>query len=142
MALRLLGAQEQVGSVSVTAIHNAPVKRWQYETTHRRLFPPAADAQRPSAGATEVKPVGDAASLVVHLLTEYLLIELYRAVVESTISEQLARIATMHRAADNARRLLDELTRDYNLARHHAETNALLEILTGYQATTEALPRI
>ena len=82
-----------------------------------------------------VKPATDVPALVTHLLTEHLLIGLYRAVIESVISEQLARIYTMRLAVEHAEKLLETLTLDYNLARRHAETNSLLEIVTGYEAT-------
>ena len=48
--------------------------------------------------------------------------ELYQIVIESAMSEQLARVYTMRLATDNARKLVDKLTLDYNLARSHAVT--------------------
>jgi F-type H+-transporting ATPase subunit gamma len=82
-----------------------------------------------------IKPVNDTQALVTHLLAEDLLMHLYHAVVESAMSEQLARIAAMRMAGDNARKLCDQLTRQYNLARQHTITESLLEIVSGYQAT-------
>jgi F0F1-type ATP synthase gamma subunit len=51
------------------------------------------------------------------------------------ISEQLARVQTMRLAGENARKLSDQLTVEYHLAQSHAVTNALLEIIAGYEAT-------
>jgi F0F1-type ATP synthase gamma subunit len=41
----------------------------------------------------------------------------------------------MRMVGDNARKLCDRLTRQYNLARQHAITESLLEIISVYQAT-------
>jgi len=38
-------------------------------------------------------------------------------------------------AAENARRLVDRLTLEYNMARRNAITSALLEVAAGYEAT-------
>jgi F0F1-type ATP synthase gamma subunit len=42
-------------------------------------------------------------------------------------------VAAMRLASDNAHKLLDELTTQYNVARKHGVTQSLLEILTGYE---------
>jgi F0F1-type ATP synthase gamma subunit len=41
----------------------------------------------------------------------------------------------MRLATENARKLVEKLTLDYNLARSHAVTQSLLEIVAGYDAT-------
>jgi F-type H+-transporting ATPase subunit gamma len=69
----------------------------------------------------------------VHLISEYVLTELYSSAIESAVSEQLARVAAMRLASENARKLLDELTMQYNLARQRSITQSLLEIVTGYE---------
>ena len=65
-----------------------------------------------------------------------MLIDLYQAVIESAISEELARVAAMRLATENARHLLDELTLEANRARQLSETNALLEIISGFRAAS------
>jgi len=136
MTLDVLDLVEQHGLNHVVAVYNRPVHGFQYTTEVRQLLPlePGA-AQSRQRTPVEVKPGGDATNLLLHLLTEHLLIELYRAVVESAISEQLARVATMRLASENARKILDELTLEYNLARQHAETQSLLQIISGYQTS-------
>jgi F0F1-type ATP synthase gamma subunit len=44
----------------------------------------------------------------------------------------------MRLAADNARRLVNDLTAQCNLARRNAITNSLLEIVAGYEATVHS----
>jgi F0F1-type ATP synthase gamma subunit len=65
-----------------------------------------------------------------------LIIALSQALRESVISEQLARVQTMRLATENARKLLTQLTLDYDLAHSQTVTNALLEIIAGYEVTT------
>ncbi len=137
IALDLLDLCEQRAFGRLLVAHNAPVRRFQYGATVRPLLPPdLAVPERPRARIV-VKPAYDVPALLTHLLTEYLLLGLYQAVIESAMSEQLARVYTMRLATENARKLLDKLTLDYNLARSYAVTNSLLEIVAGYEATTE-----
>lgn len=135
VALDLLELAERGMFGRLVVVHNAPVHRFQYGVTLRDLLPPTiATPQRPLKRVA-VKPARDAPTLVTHLLTEYLLVELYQAVIESAISEQLARVYTMRLATENANKLLEKLTLEYNLARSQAVTQELLEIVAGYEAT-------
>ena len=136
VALDLLEFVERGAFGRLVVVHNAPVHRFQYGVMFRDLLPPALVTQqrRPSKRGA-VKPARDAPTLVTHLLTEYLLVELYQAVIESAISEQLARMYTMRLATENANKLLEKLTLEYNLARSQAVTQELLEIVAGYDAT-------
>jgi F0F1-type ATP synthase gamma subunit len=84
-------------------------------------------------GRMRVKPSGETRDLVTHLLTEHLLVQLYRVIAESVVSEQLARIQAMRLAVENARAVLERLTLEYTVASRQAMTSALLEITTGYQ---------
>jgi F0F1-type ATP synthase gamma subunit len=47
---------------------------------------------------------------------------------------------TMQLAVEHAEELREQLTVEYNLARRHAETTSLLEIVTGYAATLDSTP--
>jgi F0F1-type ATP synthase gamma subunit len=81
-----------------------------------------------------VLPAGDTPALLTHLMTERALVDLFRRVRESAISEQLARIYTMRLAADNARRLVDDLAARCALVRRNAITDSLLGTVAGYEA--------
>jgi F-type H+-transporting ATPase subunit gamma len=135
IALDLLDLAEQGAFGRLLVVYNAPVRRFQFGVSIRTLVPPDLPPPPRPQQRVRVKPVGDAPALMTHLLTEYLLIELYRAITESVISEQLARIQTMRLAGENARKLLDTLTLEYHLAQSHAVTSALLEVIAGYEAT-------
>jgi F-type H+-transporting ATPase subunit gamma len=137
IALDLLDLLERKAFGRLLVVHNTPVRRFQYQATIRTLLPPALPVPQRPHERVVVKPERDLPTLLTHLLTEHLLVGLYQAVIESAMSEQLARVYTMRLATENARKLLDQLTLDYNLARSHAVTNSLLEIVAGYEATAE-----
>ncbi len=138
VALDLLALTERKAFGRLLVVHNAPRRRFEYApATHPLLppeLPPAGDGPPPAV----VVPAGDRPLLLTHLMTEQVLVGLYRSVMESVISEQLARIYTMRLAADHARHLVDHLTLQCNLARRNAITNSLLEIVAGYDATMRA----
>jgi F-type H+-transporting ATPase subunit gamma len=135
VALDLLDLADKKVFGRLVVIHNAPTRRFQYAPTLRPLLPPELPMVSGPPGSTIVMPVGDTPVLFTHLMTEQVLVGLFRSVMESVISEQLARIYTMRLAADNARRLVEDLTVQCNLARRNAITNSLLEIVAGYDAT-------
>jgi F-type H+-transporting ATPase subunit gamma len=131
----LLDLVEQQRFGRLMVVYNAPSGRFQYGATVRPLFPPAIELPQRTAARVTVKPVSALPRLTTHLLTEHVLVGLYQVVIESAISEQLARVYTMRLAAENARKLVDKLTLAYNLARSHTVTQSLLEIVAGYEAT-------
>jgi len=135
VALDLLGLVDQKAFGRLVVIHNAPTRRFQYAPALRALLPPELPTVSGPSPAASVMPAGDTPVLFTHLITERVLVGLFRSVIESVISEQLARIYTMRLAADSARRLVDDLTAQCNLARRNAITNSLLEIIAGFDAT-------
>ncbi|HEY1296904.1 MAG TPA: F0F1 ATP synthase subunit gamma [Chloroflexota bacterium] len=133
MTLDILELVEQRNVSRLLVLSCSPVHGFQYAASVRQVLPlPLTFADGPSRGV-ELKPPGDIVDLFVHLVSEYVLTELYDAAVESAISEQLARVAAMRLASENARNLLDDLTAQYNLARQRSVTQSLLEIVAGYQ---------
>ena len=90
---------------------------------------------------TEVKPAADSSTLLIQLITEHGLTNVHRIVIQSAIS-QLARIAAMRLAGDNAHTVLDDVTTQHNLARQDAITQPLLEIISGYENTRQPTPTL
>jgi len=141
VALDLIDQFERRVFGQLIVVHNAPLRRFQYGVEVRELLPPKPrTGDRRAAARLAVKPADDLPGLLTHLLTEHLLIGLYEAVIRSAMSEQLARVEAMRLATDNAGRLVDRLSLEYTRARNAAATQALLEIVAGYQATTRAEP--
>ena len=83
---------------------------------HNWLFAPSADA---ILGA------------LLPMYTRYLL---YRALIESVASEQVARRIAMKAATDNAGEMITNLTRKYNRERQAAITQEIAEIVGGAAA--------
>lgn len=135
IALDLFELTDKKAFGRLVVIHNAPTRRFQYAPMLRPLLPPELPPVSGPPVSTVVIPPGDTPALVTHLMTEQVLVDLFRGVIKSVISEQLARIYTMRLAADNARRLVDALTAQCNVIRRNAITDSLLEIIAGYEAT-------
>ncbi|HWQ24480.1 MAG TPA: ATP synthase F1 subunit gamma [Gaiellaceae bacterium] len=70
------------------------------------------------------------------LLPVYLETQVYRALLESTASEQGARMTAMRNASKNAGDLIDTLTLRMNRARQAEITQEILEVVAGAEALT------
>jgi F-type H+-transporting ATPase subunit gamma len=68
------------------------------------------------------------------LLPVYLETQVYRALLESTASEQGARMTAMRNASKNAGELIDTLTLQMNRARQAEITQEILEVVAGAEA--------
>jgi F-type H+-transporting ATPase subunit gamma len=68
------------------------------------------------------------------LIPQWLIMHLFRILLESNTAEQGARMTAMHKATDNATELLKELKVTYNNARQTAITNEIVEITAGAEA--------
>jgi len=80
----------------------------------------------------------DSKSILDDILPVYVIMQLWRAVLESNASEQGARMAAMDNATENAKELEEELTLKYNQARQSAITTEISEIVSGAQALEES----
>ena len=63
--------------------------------------------------------------------------ELYRAVLELTASEQSARMVAMRNATENASELIEDLTLSYNRQRQVTITNEMIDIASGASALAQ-----
>jgi F-type H+-transporting ATPase subunit gamma len=68
------------------------------------------------------------------LLPAYVEIAVYRALLESSASEQGARMTAMRNASDSAEEMLESLTLALNRARQAAITQEILEVVGGAEA--------
>ena len=68
------------------------------------------------------------------LLPAYVEIAVYRALLESSASEQGARMTAMRNASDSAEEMIDGLTLALNRARQAAITQEILEVVAGAEA--------
>jgi F-type H+-transporting ATPase subunit gamma len=74
--------------------------------------------------------------ILARLVPAYVETELYRALLESSASEQGARMTAMRNASKNAGELIDDLTLAMNRARQAAITQEILEVVAGADALT------
>jgi F-type H+-transporting ATPase subunit gamma len=68
------------------------------------------------------------------LIPQWLVMHLFRILLDSNTAEQGARMTAMHQATDNATELLKDLSVKYNNARQTAITNEIVEITAGAEA--------
>ena len=72
--------------------------------------------------------------ILARLLPVYLETQIYRALLESSASEQGARMTAMRNASKNAGELIDRLTLQMNRARQAEITQEILEVVAGAEA--------
>lgn len=80
----------------------------------------------------------DAASVLDQLLPMYVQSRIYYGLVESAASEVAARQQAMHSATDNAKGLIEQLTREANQARQAEITQEINEIVGGAGALADS----
>ena len=68
------------------------------------------------------------------LIPQWLVMHLFRILLDSNTAEQGARMTAMHQATDHATELLKDLRITYNNARQSAITNEIVEITAGAEA--------
>jgi len=80
----------------------------------------------------------DKVSITKDLVPKILRLQFYKAIVDSVASEHGARMTAMHKATDNATKLLKDLKLVYNKARQASITKEILEIVSGAEALENA----
>ena len=68
------------------------------------------------------------------VVTHYVQVKIYQALLETKASEHSARMLAMQNATDNAKELASDLTLSYNQTRQESITNELLEITSALAA--------
>lgn len=136
---RLLQAQK-AGRVFI--IHHKPIKKGRYSPRNQFLLPldkhwlnRLAEKEWPTNNIPQYSMKTE--QLFKHLIQQYLLISLYRAMAESLAAEHISRLNAMSVAEDKIEDRLSELNKRYAQERHKAITEELLDIQSGYRAVTE-----
>ena len=93
---------------------------------------PAEAAQGEPSAIYEYEPEEE--EILARLLPRNLAVQIYRALLESSASEQAARMTAMDNATRNAGDMIDKLSLLYNRSRQAAITTELTEIVTGAEA--------
>lgn len=106
--------------------------------TRQQLIPvplPEADAGKAQGGASalyEYEP--DEHAILAALLPRNLSVQIYKALLENSASEQGARMTAMDNATRNAGDMINRLTLTYNRSRQAQITKELIEIISGAEA--------
>jgi F-type H+-transporting ATPase subunit gamma len=100
-------------------------RSWLNELGHRRW----STSQLPMCG-------GDRHTLYSALVQQYLFLSLHQAMLESMLSENVARFSAMQAAERNIEDVCASLRCDYQQSRQSAITGELLEIVSGFEAMT------
>ena len=75
-----------------------------------------------------------AEALFADLLPRYVVVQLYRALLESNAAEQAARMTAMESATKNAGELIESLTLNMNRVRQASITTEIIEVVSGAAA--------
>jgi len=96
------------------------------------LTPPAANSSVPDTDSFCIlEPSG--AEVLQALLPKVLLLKIYSVLLDTNAAEHAARTVAMQIASDNAQKLLDELTLQYNKNRQQKITAEILDLVGGLQ---------
>ena len=95
-----------------------------------------ADREAKNFGTAEVDYIYEQPphELLGGLLRQYVATQIYHAVIESTATEQAARMTAMDAASNNASDMIDSLTLTMNRVRQAAITKEIIEIVSGAAA--------
>jgi F-type H+-transporting ATPase subunit gamma len=93
---------------------------------------PAAMKDIQSLGEPLFEPAPE--ELMASFMPRYLESQVYGALLESTASEQGARMVAMRNAEENADEMIADLTLTYHKARQASITREILEVISGAEA--------
>ena len=127
----------------VTLVYNTFISALTQRVTEQDVLPISADILETDEDEREADTLrGDfifepePEEIMERLLPVYLETQIYRALLESTASEQGARMTAMRNASKNAGELIDSLTLSMNRARQAEITQEILEVVGGAEALT------
>ena len=106
--------------------------------TKQQLIPFPVEAGKEQAAANESGAIyefePDEGEILADLLPRNLAIQVFRALLENSASEQGARMSAMDNATRNAGDMIKRLTLQYNRTRQATITKELIEIISGAEA--------
>jgi F-type H+-transporting ATPase subunit gamma len=127
----------------VTLVYNTYVSALTQRVTEQDVLPISPDILETDEAEREADRLrGDfifepePEEIMARLLPVYVETQIYRALLESTASEQGARMTAMRNASKNAGELIDTLTLRMNRARQAEITQEILEVVAGAEALT------
>ena len=128
----ILDAYDRGEISGIQMIYNRYISAVECAPTVRRLLPPLLAVQVPEEKVWP-PPIIETDPTAIHELAvkQFVIVQLYAAVLESSASEQAARLQAMERSSQNAERLIEELSLSYHQARQQAITQEMLDLVAG-----------
>jgi F-type H+-transporting ATPase subunit gamma len=125
----------------VVLVYNTFVSALTQSVTEQEILPIAADVletdedeRRDDALRGDFIFEPEPEQILERLLPVYLETQIYRALLESSASEQGARMTAMRNASKNAAEMIDSLSLEMNRARQAEITQEILEVVAGADA--------
>ncbi|MGB9791384.1 MAG: ATP synthase F1 subunit gamma [Thermacetogeniaceae bacterium] len=119
----------------VILIYMEFISTGRQQPTARRLLPIEIPSQEEGgAGVDDYLYEPGQKKVLEMVLPRFVESQVYRALLESKVSEHAARMLAMGNASENAGKMIDQLTLSFNKARQAAITKELTEIVTGAEA--------
>ncbi len=106
----------------------------QIVTTEQVLPIQPPEAEEGATDAIDYIYEPDRGEVLSQLLPKMVEVQIFRALLESSASEQGSRMSSMDSASRNAADMIDRLTLQYNRARQAAITTELMEIISGAES--------
>jgi len=137
--LKIDGWRETRGINSITVCYNKPADSFSYNPVMKKILPMEQeylDQLRKKEWKSRSLPIykEDREKLFSDLVKNYIYVALYRAFVESLVSENTARLISMQAAEKHTAERIEELTLEYNMKRQDAITSEILDIIAGAEA--------
>ncbi len=140
IAERIAGMFDEGEFDVCTVVYNHFKSIMSQQVTVQQLVPygTADGVAEEEAGVDELHAIyeyePDEEEILADLLPRNLAVQIYRGLMESSASEQAARMTAMDNATRNAGDMIEKLTLVYNRTRQAAITKELIEIVTGAEA--------
>ncbi len=123
---------ERVDTVSI--VYNKFKSAISQEVTFQQLMPLEIIEAKESAVSTVYEFEPDEEAIMADLLPRNFAVQIFRALLENSASEQGARMSAMDNATRNAGDMIGRLSQQYNRTRQAAITTELTEIISGAEA--------
>ncbi|NBV54562.1 MAG: ATP synthase F1 subunit gamma [Proteobacteria bacterium] len=132
IATEALHAFTQAECQQVHLLASHMVSMLSQTPTFTQLMPFAVPTTGTTSGAPEYEPAEEV--VLEHLLPLNLNMQVFAALLETSASEQAARMTAMDSATRNAGEMIRKLSIQYNRSRQAAITKELIEIISGAEA--------
>ncbi len=120
----------------IILVYNQFVNPAVQRVTEEQFLPVPKDETQDSASPVQIDYIfePDQQTILKELVPKSLKMKFFRAIREAWASEHGARMTAMHKATDNAKEMVSDLTLQYNKARQAVITGEILEIVSGAEA--------